>query len=161
MSLSRFHDAQSTPASSFDVALNELRAGRKRSHWIWYVFPQLRGLGHSPAAEFYGLNGVAEAEDYLRDAQLRARLLLATTAVREQLEAGARLDELMGAHIDALKLVSSVTLFATVARRLASADYTGDCARLAEATCAVLAAAVRQGYPACPFTLAALRATED
>jgi len=144
--------------SGFDAALAELRAGRKRTHWIWYVFPQLRGLGHSPAAEFYGLNGVAEADEYLLDARLRANLLLAASTVKGQLEAGLVLDELMGARIDALKLVSSMTLFAAVARRLASADDSGERARLADAADAILAAAARQGYPACSFTVAALRA---
>ena len=157
MSLSRFHAAQNTSGSGFELALSELRAGRKRTHWIWYVFPQLRGLGHSPAAELYGLNGIGEAEEYLRDAELRARLLLATTAVREQLESGARLDELMGARIDALKLVSSMTLFAAVARRLVPADDSGESERLADTAEAVLSAAARAGYPPCAFTREALR----
>src|SRR6476661_10725524 len=94
--LERFVEAQE---HVYDAVLGELRSGRKRTHWIWYVFPQLRGLGHSPAAEFYGLNGVTEAEQYLHDARLRANLLLAASTVKEQLEAGVSLDELMGARI--------------------------------------------------------------
>ena len=158
MSLSRFHDAQQATHSGFDAALAELRAGRKRTHWIWYVFPQLRGLGHSPAAEFYGLNGVTEAEQYLHDARLRANLLLAASTVKEQLEAGVSLDELMGARIDALKLVSSMTLFGAIARRFGPQEESVEAGRLADVADAVLGAAARTGYRPCTFTLDALRA---
>jgi uncharacterized protein (DUF1810 family) len=65
--LQRFKDAQDRPPSGFDAALAEMRAGAKRSHWIWYVFPQLAGLGSSAASLTYGLDGRAEAEEYLRD----------------------------------------------------------------------------------------------
>jgi uncharacterized protein (DUF1810 family) len=69
--LARFVNAQ---AGVFDNALDELRAGRKRNHWMWFVFPQLKELGVSPTAQFYGLSDVAEATAYLEHPVLRPRL---------------------------------------------------------------------------------------
>jgi uncharacterized protein (DUF1810 family) len=95
-----------------DVALAELRAGRKTSHWMWFVFPQLAGLGRSATAQHYALDGADEARAYLAHPVLGPRLLAATAAV---LDAPARsADELLGG-IDALKLRSSMTLFAAAA----------------------------------------------
>lgn len=149
--LDRFKPAQD---ADFAAALAELRAGRKRTHWIWYVFPQLRGLGQSHFAQRYGLDGVGEAEAYLRDAVLRARLCEATQAVHHQLcERRARLEALMGSRIDAVKLVSSMTLFEHVARALDNAEPSRDLADLADRAGGILAAAAAQGYPACRFTL--------
>src|ERR1044071_7849790 len=107
--LRRFRQAQDAPHDGFETALAELRAGRKRSHWIWYVFPQLAGLGQSPMAVHYGLTGADEAAAYLRDDVLGGRLASAAAVVREHLERAEppRLDTLMGSRIDALKLVSS------------------------------------------------------
>src|SRR6187401_3720923 len=79
--LNRFIEAQNAARSGFDAALSELRAGQKRSHWIWYVFPQLRGLGSSPMADFYGIAGAAEAAAYLRDPLLGERLSEITRAL--------------------------------------------------------------------------------
>ena len=73
--LDRFTRAQDG-ANCFVHAIGELNAGAKRSHWIWFVFPQLAGLGSSPMAEMYGLHGVDEATAYLRDRTLRDRLLI-------------------------------------------------------------------------------------
>ena len=70
--LSRFHAAQ---ARDYDTALSEIRAGRKRSHWIWYIFPQIRGLGYSSTAQYYALEDLGEAKAYLADPVLRQRLL--------------------------------------------------------------------------------------
>lgn len=56
----------------FDKALAELRAGKKRNHWMWFVFPQLRGLGHSPVSEFYGIGSLDEARAYLENSLLGA-----------------------------------------------------------------------------------------
>ena len=106
MTLSRFHEAQ---AGVWETALAELRAGRKRTHWMWFIFPQLRGLGRSETARFYGLDGLAEARLYLADPVLRDRLELSAYALLEQNE-----DDpvaVMGA-VDAMKLRSSATLFA-------------------------------------------------
>ena len=150
--LNRFIDAQNAARTGIDVALSELRAGHKRSHWIWYVFPQLRGLGSSPMAEFYGLADLQEADAYLRDPVLRGRLLTAATAVLDQVRAGARLTTLMGSGIDVLKLVSSMTLFGALARRLSAGDQGGECDRLADMAGSLLEAARVEGYSRCAFT---------
>lgn len=76
--LERFVSAQAT---TFETALSELRAGRKRSHWMWFVFPQLRGLGHSSTAAFYGLASLDEARAYLAHPVLAHRLMRSTQAV--------------------------------------------------------------------------------
>ena len=122
MSLARFHEAQADPHAGYDTALAEIRRGRKTSHWIWYVFPQLTGLGRSAMAEKYAIRDLAEACDYLRDPLLRACYEEITAAVSEQLTRGLSLEELMGSRIDALKLVSSVTLFRAAARSVAARD---------------------------------------
>ena len=125
--LQRFTDAQGQPVTGFETALFEIRAGGKRSHWIWYVFPQLAGLGRSAAAQTYALDDVAEAQDYLRDPLLRTRLLTIATAVAEQLDrqSGPSLERVMGSSIDVAKLVSSMTLFGAVAKHLQAADALG------------------------------------
>src|SRR5512144_3183680 len=99
--LERFVDAQ---ADVYDVALRELRAGRKTSHWMWFVFPQLRGLGRSETARYYGLDGSAEARAYLAHAVLGPRLRAACEAI---LEAPGDAVRILG-PIDALKLRSSM-----------------------------------------------------
>src|SRR5215831_9234320 len=101
--LERFKQAQDAPRAGFTTALGELRAGRKTSHWIWYVFPQLAGLGRSPMATRYGLNGIGEADAYLRDPVLAERLAMAAGAVRAHVAphagAGVPLDVVMGSDI--------------------------------------------------------------
>lgn len=95
-----------------DVALAELRRGRKDSHWMWFVFPQLAGLGRSATAERYGITGAAEARGYLAHPVLGPRLAEVTYAVA--IAEARSVDALMGG-IDAVKLRSSMTLFALVA----------------------------------------------
>ena len=103
--LQRFHQAQK---NSYAAALAEITAGRKRSHWIWYIFPQIAGLGHSPTAEYYAISCLDEAREYLKDPVLKNRLE----------EISGRLltlesddpEEVMG-YPDDLKLKSSMTLF--------------------------------------------------
>jgi uncharacterized protein (DUF1810 family) len=107
--LSRFVDAQKAVGGGFDDARRELTAGRKRSHWMWYVFPQLRGLGISPTAQFYGLSGLAEAQALARHPLLGARLRECTRRV-DALRPGATAEAVFGA-VDALKLRSCMTLF--------------------------------------------------
>ena len=103
--LQRFKAAQER---DYSTALAEIRAGRKRSHWIWYVFPQLQGLGHSNMCALYGIRGMGEAEAYLYDETLRSRLVEISQALLE-LE-GHDPVAVMGG-IDALKLRSCMTLF--------------------------------------------------
>ena len=78
--LERFKSAQ---ASSYDGALREVRRGRKTSHWMWYIFPQVRGLGRSSTADFYGISGKEEARAYLADPVLGARLKEISEALLE------------------------------------------------------------------------------
>ena len=148
LNLDRFRLAQQR---DYEQALAELRAGRKRSHWIWYIFPQLAGLGSSPMAQTYGLKGIEEASAYLADPQLRNRLLAVSNAVRAHVdhEPPSALHTVMGSEIDALKLVSSMTLFRDVARRAGDSEM----ASVAEA---ILAAAKKQGFAECEFTLSRL-----
>ena len=103
--LARFVEAQ---APVYETALAELRAGRKRSHWMWFVFPQLAGLGMSATAQFYGLTGKAEARAYLAHPVLGTRLLACTEAVLG-IE-GRSLHAIFGSPDD-LKFRSSMTLF--------------------------------------------------
>ncbi|MFZ0834595.1 MAG: DUF1810 domain-containing protein [Mycobacterium sp.] len=106
--LQRFVDAQ---APVYESVLAELRAGRKRSHWIWFVFPQLRGLGRSPTAERFGVSSLAEARAYLGHAVLGPRLRECTRLVNA-IE-GSSVDQIFG-WPDNLKVRSSMTLFARV-----------------------------------------------
>ena len=107
--LARFRDAQ---AGVFETARGELRAGRKRSHWMWFMFPQMRGLGSSAMAQTYGLRSLAEAAAYLADPTLGPRLTEMFEIVLAHKGATAR--EIFGTPDD-LKFRSCATLFATVA----------------------------------------------
>ena len=159
--LDRFRDAQDAPHAGFAAALRELQAGRKTGHWIWYVFPQLAGLGRSSTAVQYGLAGAEEAADYLRDRVLGERLVEAAAIVRTHLaDAKARpvrVEELMGSRIDALKLVSCMTLFRHVAKTLQAVDPQPQFAAMAEHADTILAAAAAQGYGRCTYTEEHLR----
>jgi uncharacterized protein (DUF1810 family) len=104
--LNRFVTAQ---APVFAAALDELKAGRKQSHWMWFIFPQLRGLGRSPTAEFYGLSSLAEARAYLAHPLLGPRLILCTETV---LALQRRSRHAIFGSPDDLKFCSSMTLFA-------------------------------------------------
>src|SRR5262245_50918079 len=119
--IERFTQAQDSGAQ-FETALAELTAGRKRGHWIWFVFPQLAGLGMSSMSQRYGVHGRAEAVEYLRHPVLAARLAAITKVVGTHVKAGVGLDTIMGSSIDATKLVSSLTLFGRVAGDLSGAD---------------------------------------
>jgi uncharacterized protein (DUF1810 family) len=104
--LERFVKAQE---HSYATALSEVKSGRKRSHWIWYIFPQLKGLGFSDTAAFYGIADLSEAKDYLAHPVLGERLReISETALL--LETDDAL-EVFG-YLDNLKLCSSMTLFA-------------------------------------------------
>jgi uncharacterized protein (DUF1810 family) len=107
--LQRFVEAQSEVYS--DV-LAELRAGRKESHWMWFIFPQMKGLGHSSMALYYGIGSLEEATAYLRHPLLGTRLMECTEIVNRILGRTAR--EIFGSPDD-LKFRSSMTLFARAA----------------------------------------------
>ena len=107
--LQRFVRAQ---GPVFETALAELRAGRKRSHWMWFIFPQHRALGRSQRAHFYGIASLDEAGAYLAHPLLGPRLELCTAAVLES--SASSLNALFGSPDD-MKFRSSMTLFAAVA----------------------------------------------
>ncbi|MDP6538570.1 MAG: DUF1810 domain-containing protein [Planctomycetota bacterium] len=106
--LDRFTVAQE---GVFERALNELRAGEKRTHWMWFVFPQLRGLGRSPTAEQYGISGAAEARAFLAHELLGPRLAQACETLLAVPDRSAH--DILGSPDDT-KLRSCATLFARV-----------------------------------------------
>ena len=105
-SLDRFLNAQE---HTYETALKEIQNGKKRTHWMWYIFPQLRGLGKSDMAYIYGIAGMEEARAYLEHPILSARLIEITEALLEHKDKDAY--EIFG-DIDEMKLHSSMTLFA-------------------------------------------------
>jgi uncharacterized protein (DUF1810 family) len=107
--LRRFIEAQ---AGVYDRALAELKSGRKRTHWMWYIFPQVEGLGHSPTAKRYAIKSVEEARRYLEHPVLGPRLRACAEALLAVEDRSA--SEIFG-YPDTLKLRSSMTLFAQVA----------------------------------------------
>ena len=106
--LQRFIEAQN---DSYDQALKEIINGRKLTHWIWYIFPQIKGLGFSYNSEYYGITSLQEAKDYLENELLRKRLFEITESLL--MHKGKDIESIMG-DIDALKLKSSMTLFDAV-----------------------------------------------
>lgn len=107
--LQRFLDAQQ---GKYEQALAEVRNGRKSSHWIWYIFPQLKGLGMSYNSQYYGISGKIEAEAYLTHPVLGKRLREITSAFLHLTDKTAQ--EVFGS-LDAMKVLSCMTLFAEVA----------------------------------------------
>jgi uncharacterized protein (DUF1810 family) len=107
--LQRFVDAQQ---DTFEIALTELQTGRKQSHWIWLIFPQLAGLGGSPTASFYGVRSVREARAYLAHPVLGDRYRKAVEAMLSWADRKSAV-EVLG-EVDAMKLRSSLTLFESV-----------------------------------------------
>jgi uncharacterized protein (DUF1810 family) len=155
--LDRFKLAQDRDGS-FSTAIAELRTGRKTTHWMWWVFPQVAGLGASATSVRYALSGRGEASAYLADDVLRTRLLEAVTIVHEQLlgPPERQIDKLMGSGIDALKLVSSMALLTEVSRDAAVCDLP-DIDRLQKMAEEILGVARGAGYAACEHTLGMLR----
>lgn len=103
--LERFVKAQKR---DYQLALAEVRAGKKQSHWIWYIFPQMYGLGHSCYANLYGIRDKKEAEEYLKHKILEKRLREITMALLEHDACSA--EDIFG-NLDAMKVRSSMTLF--------------------------------------------------
>lgn len=123
--LERFKKAQE---QDYAIALQEIREGQKRSHWMWYIFPQLRELGRSYMSEYYGISGRDEAKAYLADPVLGFRLVEISEALMELEEKNA--GRIFG-FPDVLKLCSCMTLFAEVSeensvfQRVLDAYYNG------------------------------------
>ena len=123
--LERFIAAQD---GVYAAALAELRAGEKRSHWMWFIFPQLAGLGHSAMAQHYAIGSLTEARDYLDNPLLGPRL---RECIEAMLGHSDRTAESMLGSVDALKFRSSMTLFDVVEpddcfARALSAFYAGE-----------------------------------
>ena len=106
--LQRFIKAQDD-YGTYDRALSEVEFGRKTSHWIWYIFPQIKGLGHSLNSNYYALQSLLEAVRYLDDPVLGSRLREITVAVLEHRDKD--IEDIMGSRLDAVKFRSSMTLF--------------------------------------------------
>ena len=106
INLSRFIDAQN---NDYSIAMEEIKQGRKRSHWIWYIFPQIQGLGFSESSKYYAIRSLREADEYLKHPVLGNRLINISQALLDQ--AGNDANKIFGTPDD-LKLKSSMTLFA-------------------------------------------------
>lgn len=104
--IERFLDGQ---RFGYETALAEMKRGEKRNHWIWYIFPQAKGLGHSPNAQYYGIKDLEEAKAYLQHPVLGQRLREITAEVINHSDKD--IETIMGSWIDAVKFRSSMTLF--------------------------------------------------
>lgn len=104
----RFIEAQNREYAGYKQALEEVRSGRKRTHWIWYIFPQVKGLGYSPMANFYGIKDREEGEDYLLHPTLNDRIHEISSALLQH--KGKAAIDIFGS-IDSMKVRSSMTLF--------------------------------------------------
>lgn len=103
--LERFVEAQ---RDVYSTALSELRSGRKQSHWVWFILPQLKGLGRSRMSEYYGISGLSEARAYLAHPILGPRLIECVEAILSH--RNVPIEDILG-EIDALKFRSCLTLF--------------------------------------------------
>lgn len=110
--LERFTRAQER---DYKIALHEIKAGQKQSHWIWYIFPQLKDLGYSYNAKFYGIENLDEAKSYLAHPVLGKRLTEISEALLNLPENDPVI--VMNGNIDAMKLKSSMTLFAYISEK--------------------------------------------
>ena len=157
-SLDRFVEAQA--GGEYETALGEITSGRKRSHWIRYIFPQISGLGLSHMSQLYAIRDRDEAVAYLHHPVLSPLRLLGITHRGLPNTSGRvrRSNRLMGLSIDATKLVSSLTLFSEVARKPEQTRPTDASAVLADLAEEVLIAAAAQGYHRCHHTLGTSRA---
>lgn len=153
--IARFVEAQG--GGEYERALAEIRGGHKRGHWIWYVFPQIAGLGTSYMSQAYAIRDGDEAEEYLRHPLLAERLLEIAAAAADHLKNGLAMTTLMGSSIDAAKLVSSMTLFGQVAGALPDDSRTPTTDAVARAAELILSAAASQGYPRCEHTIRLLK----
>ena len=120
-SLERFVEAQ---AKTYEIALNEIKNGKKRTHWMWFIFPQLRGLGTSNMAHIYGISGLDEAKAYLEHPVLSERLYELCNELLKHKDKTAF--EIFGS-IDGMKLKSSMTLFSLVSKNHSIFDEVLEC----------------------------------
>ena len=149
--LTRFLDAH----DDFDRALAEISTGRKRTHWMWYVFPQIAGLGRSPTAQHYAIDSLDEAVAFLTHPVLGTDYIRMVDEVWHQVvQQGVTVRGLFGSPDDA-KLVSSLTLFAGIARRLD--DHESTLATFESRVADILDAAAAEGLDPCAATSAFLR----
>ena len=109
--LQRFITAQEQSYDGYKQALSEMQQGRKTSHWIWYIFPQIKGLGHSYMSNYYGISCLEEAQEYLSNEVLSARLREITNALLSHKDKTSK--EILG-DVDSWKVRSCMTLFDTV-----------------------------------------------
>lgn len=131
--IQRFLRAQE---SFYAHALKEIRKGRKTSHWIWFIFPQIRGLGHSPMSDNYSIGSFEEARAYLNDPILKSRLVEISAALLQHSKGGLfckpkTAEQILG-YTDALKVRSCMTLFDliepnTIFAQVLDAFYNGEC----------------------------------
>ena len=127
--IQRFIKAQEQSYDGYKQALSEIQQGRKTSHWIWYIFPQIKGLGHSYMSEFYGISCLAEAQEYMSNEVLSARLREITNALLSHKDKTSK--EILG-YIDDMKVRSCMTLFDAVCpdgifREVLNQFYGGKC----------------------------------
>ena len=109
--IQRFIKAQEQSYDGYKQALSEMQQGRKTSHWIWYIFPQIKGLGHSYMSEFYGISCLEEAQEYMSNEVLSARLREITNALHSHKDKTSK--EILG-DVDSWKVRSCMTLFDAV-----------------------------------------------
>lgn len=139
---------------SFQQAYNELKAGSKQSHWIWYIFPQIKQLGFSSIAQHFGIVDFKDACDYLQSGYLFRNYEAITQLVEQQLKRKIPALILMNGEIDTKKLVSSLTLFREAALFLErQGDTSQDFAALAHCCERILTETSKQGYFPCERTL--------
>ena len=129
--LQRFIEAQEQSYDGYKQALSEIQQGWKTSHWIWYIFPQITGLGHSYMSNYYGISCLEEAQDYLSNKVLSARLREITYALLSHKDKNSK--EILG-YIDDMKVRSCMTLFDAVCpddifREVLNQFYGGKCCR--------------------------------
>ena len=111
MSLERFIKAQE---HSYEIALSEIKGGRKRSHWMWYIFPQIKGLGYSSTSQYYSIQDRQEAENYMNHPILSERLIEIS---EELLKVDSDDPSVVLGYPDDMKLKSSMTLFYLVSKK--------------------------------------------
>lgn len=121
MSVDHFRLAQQSEWSGFEVALQEIQQGCKRGCWMWYIFPQIAGLGQSSMSQRFSIQNRAHAFMYLDDKELCGNLLEMTRAVAIQIRRGATIKQLVS--WDQAKLISSLTLFEIVANEAAGVNH--------------------------------------